>query len=171
MLKTIAYLFEYRLLVASSLMLLWVVLLAKKNPNSKRWWFRLMPLVFVAIVLESTIASPLAISSPKTGTVVHPGDSIPVKIEIHPAFLSVLFPSIGVDLPKCWSCTTAPAGITVHGVLAGPPYSFEIKLPKSVPNGVLVTSATAAIAGSRHTALRSEFIELVVKSAEATKQK
>ena len=163
MLKLIAYLFEFRLFVASFLMLIWAVMLAIKHTNLKRWWFRLIPLACVTIFLGSIIYHPVVIASPKTGVVVHPGDSIPVTIELHPAFLSALFPFVGVDLPKCWSCATAPAGVMTHGTLTGSPYRFTIELPKSLPSGVLVTSATAGMAGSRHPAIRSAFIELVVK--------
>lgn len=163
MLKLLAYLFEFRLIVASGLMLVWGVMVAIKHTASTRLWFRLMPLVFAIVMLGSTIYHPISITSPMTGVVAHPGDSIPVTVELHPAFLSALFPSVGLDLPACWTCNTAPTGVKTHGVLAGSPYRFVIELPKTVPDGILVTSATAAMDTGRHPAMRSAFIELVVK--------
>lgn len=158
-----AWIFEYRTLPAAGAMLVWAVVQGRKYPVSQRRWFRRAPLVFAALMLGNVLYQPIKISSPQSGKVVHPGDKVQVTVELRPAFLSVLFPSVNVDLPECWSCKAPPAGVVTYGALTGSPYHFTIDLPRNLPPGVLVTSATASPKGSSHAAMRSKFVELVVK--------
>lgn len=160
----VTFLVEYALIIASGLMLLWAVLVMSKRAITKRLWFRLFPFVFVLIVLAKTVYHPLVITSPKSGVIIHPGESIQVTVKMYPAFLSTLFPSVGVDIPRCPSCKDTPEGVLVYGALTGSPYHFTIEFPKTLPSGVLVTSATAGISGQQRPIMRSAFIKFIVKT-------
>lgn len=163
MLALAEYLFQYGLVITACLMLAWTWLWARKHSISKNRWFRHLPLLFAGIMAGSAVYQPIVISSPKSGVIVHPGDTVPVTVVLHPAFLSALFPSVRVDLPRCWDCIEAPAGMSSQGALSGSPYVFYISIPKAQPQGVLATSASAAKAAGSKPAMRSPYVELNIQ--------
>ncbi|MDE2582607.1 MAG: hypothetical protein KGL52_13315 [Rhodospirillales bacterium] len=163
MLKVAAYCYEYSLFLAAGAMVAWTMLVARKHLVTRYRWFRLAPLALAGLTFGKVLFHPIVIVSPVSGTVFHPGEKVPVSVAIHPSFLTALFPAVNVDLPKCWTCKSSPAGIAVSGVLSGALDHFTIALPKDLAPGVLVTSAVAGMNGSMHPAMRSRYVELVVK--------
>ena len=167
LLTFIAYLLQYATEIVLGLMLIQSVLLMRKRAVLKRRWFGLiLPITCFLIFLVPLVYHPITITSPKSGVIVHPGDSLPITVELHPTFLSALYPSVGVEMPRCWDCLEGAQGVLVEGVLAGSPYQFTMHLPKTLRSGVLATSATAGVTASRPQAMHSANIELVVAGGE-----
>jgi hypothetical protein len=86
--------------------------------------------------------------------IVHAGESIPIIVEMHPSFLSTMFPFVTLD---------PPSGTVSHGDLTGSPYQFTIDLPANLEPGAITTSATARMAQGVWTSMRSNFLKFIVE--------
>jgi len=109
MLTVVAYLLQCGPEIALGLIVIPGILLGRKRAVSKRRWFPLILAITGSIILlASEIDHPIVITSPKSGVIVHSGDSVPITVELHPAFRSALYPSVGVEMPRRWSCIGGP---------------------------------------------------------------
>lgn len=162
-LKLVAYVYMYGPLVIA-LLLLVTSLFAWKSPIFGRSWkYRSILYVFIVVTLTSAIHTPIVITSPANHTVVHPGENVPLRIVLRPAFLSKLFPWVGLDVSRCYTCTDWPNGVVAKGALTGSPYTFTVVIPKNQPAGEIYVNAYAVLQMGGHAAMRSGGLGLVVE--------
>jgi hypothetical protein len=158
-----AYVFEYGMFILAGMMFVWSFALLSNRAFTKRPSFRLFPLIFSIIMFSRVFYSPISITSPASHTIVHPGERVTLTIELRPAFLSTMFPSVGLTLYRCYTCTDWPPGVITEGALTGSPYTFAISIPQSQPAGEMFVDAYASIKLGERAAMRSTGVGLVVK--------
>ena len=106
--------------------------------------------VLFAAFCGSVSAQTLRITSPRDGTVVHPGDSVKVMVEATGKFQMVMI--IG----------TRPIGGSMP--LSAPPYDLFVKIPENItPDKYLLTAVGAALPGH---STNSEPVVVIVERAE-----